>query len=130
MRLSAARPFGWGIGSEHASDVVFGGRTLKVVGEEEMEGRKEDGGRREKAMDGTNKDCTSGQKTRCPTAIPGVFQSPLIAGWWQLPGGEGTSPRTEHEGEAEPAGDVWVISTRDVVGEDVQDYLLVEASGR
>ena len=36
-------------------------------------------------MDATNKDCTSGQKTRCPSAIPDGFQSPLIAAWHQLP---------------------------------------------
>ena len=64
---------------EDASDTNFRKHTLKVLGEEVVEGRKEDGRRKGKAMDGTNKDCTSGQKTRCPSAIPDRFQSPLIA---------------------------------------------------
>ena len=50
-------------------------------------------------MNATRKDCTSVQKTRCPSAIPGGFQSPPIASWHQLPTAErGTSPCAEHEG--------------------------------
>jgi len=62
---------------------------------------KEDGRRKEKAMDGTNKDCTSGQKTRCPSAIPDIFQSPLISMWHQP---KEDHPRPEHE-ETKTAGD-------------------------
>ena len=57
-------------------------RTLNILGKYGMKGRKADGKRKEKAMDGTNnKDCTSVQKTRCPSAIPDRFKSPLIAVW-------------------------------------------------
>lgn len=65
---------------EYASDANFRKDTLKVLGKQGVERVvKEDGSREEKAMDGTNKDCTSGQKTRCPSAIPDGFKSPLIS---------------------------------------------------
>lgn len=37
--------------------------------------------RKEKAVDGTNKDYTSDQKTRRPSVIPDGFRTPLIAMW-------------------------------------------------
>ena len=81
------RPWFWIVERDkNASDEKFRKHTLKVLGKQGKKGRKRRWGRRkEKAMDGTNKECTSDQKTRWPSAIPDGFQSPLIAVWHQVP---------------------------------------------
>lgn len=79
-------------------------------------------------MDGTNKDCTSGQKTRCPSAIPDGFQSPLIAARRQLPSKNITTHRTR--GEKTPTDDKCAIPTGEEVGRRRTRLPSAEASRR